>query len=169
MSGRIVLRKLDVLRMTVTKDPNLVISVGANTVAALELVIEYIATLKEIVTEFKETPGDIAEGNAAGQVAIEEMVELESELLGIRRYCKVNMAGSPRPEDTIPVQKLKAQDFPKFDGTDDGTTYLIWKDQMAKMIDKIRDPNEKKNRLLECLVDGAQKIYQKCHYRKNVI
>ena len=92
--------------MTIIKDPNLVISVGGNTVAALALVIEYIATLKEIVREFKETPGDIAEGNAAGQVAIEEMVELESELLGIRRYCKVNMAGPPKSEDTIPVQIL---------------------------------------------------------------
>ena len=99
--------------MSIIKDPNLVILVGASTVAALELVIEYNVTLKEIVTKFKETPGDIAEGNAAGQIAIEEMVDLESELLGIRRYCKVNMAGPPRPEDTIPVQKLKSQDFPK--------------------------------------------------------
>ena len=62
-SGRIDLRKLDVLRTrtTIVKDPNLVIAVGTGTATALNLVVEYITTLKEILKEFKETPGDIAE------------------------------------------------------------------------------------------------------------
>ena len=56
----------------------------------------------------------------------------------------MNAAAPPRAEDIIPVQKLKAQDFPKFDGADDGTTFLIWKDQIDKIMPKIRDPNEKR-------------------------
>ena len=78
------------------------------------------------------------------------MIELESELLSIQTYCKVHMVTPPAAEEEIPVQKLKAQNFPKFDGTDDGTTFLIWQDHIRKMMPKIRDPAEKKIRLLEC-------------------
>ena len=62
------------------------------------------------------------------------------------------------PEDVIAVQKLKAQEFPTFDGTDDGTTFLIWEDQVEKMMPKVKDPNEKKNYLLGCLIDGAKEF-----------
>ena len=65
-------------------------------------------------------------------------------------------AEAPAKEEPIPVQKLKAQNFPKFDGTDDGTTYLNWKDQIEQLMPKVRDPHEKKNRLLECLIKGAE-------------
>merc|ERR1711867_319156 len=51
---------------------------------------------------------------------------------------------------------VSAQNFPKFDGTDDGTTYLNWKDQIEKLMPKIRDPDEKKNRLLDCLIKSAE-------------
>ena len=123
-SGRIVLKKLDALRTRVANDPNLVIADGADTTTALELVVEYITTLNDILKTFQETPDDIEETNIAGQAAIDEMVDLESELLSIKTYCKVNAAVPLRAEDIIAVQKLKAQEFPSFDGTDDGTTFL---------------------------------------------
>ena len=138
-SGKIVIKELDTLRDKIVKDANLVIAIGADTTATTaELVAEYITELKEILTEFQSTPADIDETNADGQAAIDEMINLKSELTSIKTYCKINAAIEPSAEDIIPVQKLKAQNFPKFDGTDDGTTFLIWKDQIRKIMPKLR-------------------------------
>ena len=88
---------------------------------------------------------------------MDEIIYLKSELTHIKTHCKIH-AETPAKEEPILVQKLKAQNFPKFDGTDDGTTFLIWKDQMGQLMPKIRDPHEKKNRLLDCLIKGAEKF-----------
>ena len=121
-----------------------------------ELLTEYINELRDILTEFQLVPTDIDEANADGQAAIDEMIELKSELASLRIYCKINADVEIKEEETIPVQKLKAQNFPQFDGTDDGTTFLIWQDQITKMMPKIKEPEEKKNRLLECMIDEAK-------------
>ena len=143
--GKIVIKQLDAVRLRIAKDPNLVIAEGADTTIALSLVAEYIATLKDLMSAFQRTPEDIDDDNITGQAALDEMIELESELLSIQTYCRVHMVALPAAEEEIPVQKLKAQNFPKFDGTDDGTTFLIWQDHIRKMMPKIRDPAEKKN------------------------
>ena len=83
---------------------------------------EYITALKEILQEFQSTPDDIDDDNAAGNAVRDEMVNLKSELLSIKTYCKVNAAVAPIPEDVVAVQKLEALEFPTFDGKDDGTT-----------------------------------------------
>ena len=75
-SGKIVLKKLESLRNGIVKDANLIIAVRADTTATMELVAEYITTLRDILNEFRETPGDIDETNVADQTAIDEMVDL---------------------------------------------------------------------------------------------
>ena len=52
------------------------------------------------------------------------------------------MAAAPRAEvEVIGVQKLKAQEFPTSDGTDNRTTFLIWEDQINKMMPRVIDIN----------------------------
>ena len=154
-SGKIVIKRLDKLRTKIITNTQLVIRVGENTSALTELVADYITGLEKILIDFQKTPEDVTEDNAGGQALIEEMLNLESELESIKTYCKIH-AEAPVRVEPIPVQKLKAQNFPKFDGTDDGTTYLNWKDQIEKLMPKIRDPDEKKNRLLDCLIKNAE-------------
>ena len=155
ISGKIIIKKLEKLIADIAKDTGLVIELGADTTYTLRLVEEYITEVKDILTEFQENEDDIDDTNADGQAAIEEMINLTLELTNLKRFCKMN-AEAPAREEPIPVQKLKAQNFPKFDGTDDGTTFLNWKDQIEQLMPKVRDPHEKKNRLLDCLIKGAE-------------
>ena len=144
-SGKIVIKQFNALRDKIVNDRMLILVIGEDiTSVDIELLTEYINELRDILTEFQLVPADIDEANADGQAAIDEMIELKSELASIRIYCKINADVEIKEEETIPVQKLKAQNFPQFDGTDDGTTFLIWQDQIEKMMPKIRDPAEKK-------------------------
>ena len=156
-SGKIVIKQFDALRNRIVNDRMLILVMGQDiTSVDIQLLTEYIDELKDILTEFQSEPDDIEETNADGQAVIDEIIELKSELASLRTYCKMNIDVEIEKKETIPVQKLKAQNFPTFDGTDDGTTFLIWQDQITKMMLKIRDPEERKNRLLECMLGEAK-------------
>ena len=82
--GKIIIKKLEKLIAEIAKDTKLVIELGADTTYTLQLVEEYITEVKEILTEFQETEDDIDENNADGQAAIDEMINLTSELTNLK-------------------------------------------------------------------------------------
>ena len=74
-------------------------------------------------------------------------------------YCELQMVKqlAALVSGAVALLKMKALEFQEYNGTSDGHTYLIWKEQAKNIDEQMADEINKKN-LLGCLID-REKVY----------
>ena len=69
-SGKLIIRKLIILRETIVANSNIVLIPGGNIQTAIKPLQKYLERTKDIYASFQNTAADIADGNANGLAVI---------------------------------------------------------------------------------------------------
>ena len=161
-SGKLIIRRLLILRETIVANSNIVLAPAGNVQAAIKSLQKYLERIKEIYTSFQSTAVDIADANVNGLAVMGELITLEDEIEGLNEYCEeqlVNIppaAGAAAGAGQIRLQRIS---LPTFNGEGN---YNNWKTDFDLLIVHV-DESMKRARLIESL-EGDAKVYIKSVY-----
>ena len=158
-SGKLIIKKLILLRETIVTNTNIVLRPGGNIQVAIKPLQKYLERTKDIYASFSNTAADIADGNASGLAVMEELISLEDELEGLSEYCETQIANIPVAAAVAGADQIRLSrlNFPTFNGEGN---YSNWKTDFEILIVHVPLENVKRTRLLESL-EGDAKIYIK--------
>ena len=156
-SGKLIIKKLILLRETIVTNTNIVLVPGGNIQIAIKPLQKYLERTKDIYASFSNTAADIADGNASGLAVMEELISLEDELEGLSEYCETQIANIPVAAAVAGADQIRLSrlNFPTFNGEGN---YSNWKTDFEILIVHVPLENVKRTRLLESL-EGDAKIY----------
>ena len=98
-----------------------------------------------IIEKFQTVDENIDDDIANRQAVIEDLIKLE-ELQSLHMYCELQMVKqlAALVSGAVALLKMKALEFQEYNGTSDGYTYLIWKDQATNIDEQIADEINKR-------------------------
>ena len=145
-AGKIIVRRLILLRESIVSDSNIVLKPGQNMNAAKVNLQDYLDEINIFYENFQNTVADIADENVNGISVMEELISLEDEFEGLVAYCIVQIANQPAAgaagADQVRIARLE---FPKFDGE---TNYRNWKAGFNTLIAYVNHEYVKRGHLL---------------------
>ena len=149
-AGKIIVRRLILLRESIVSDSNIVLKPGQNINGAKVNLESYLERINIFYETFQKTVADIAEENVNGISVMEELIALEDEVEGLVAYCIVQIANQPAAgaaggADQVRIARLE---FPTFDGEDN---FRNWKAGFNTLIVYVYHEDVKICRLLGAL------------------